>query len=173
MKLRYTALFLCLCLGLCLCLSACGTPFAPPDYRSTAFRATLSWESKGLTVRATLETRLGEQGRAVPVCMTILAPSAVAGAVLTRNEGGVLMTHEGMETYPVSAQSMFRIGELLCSDGALRDIGKDDWEGTAVQYAELLDGDERLVLTREAKTGIPLRVESATLVVTVSEFSAS
>ena len=161
---------LCLCLCLCMSMCLCGCTPALPDHRERSFCATVSFENEGTRVCAEVEGLAEDGGRARLVRVTLSAPSALAGAILTEREDGPILSLEGIETPAVGLSSIWQRCALLCAEGGMREVCDTEWEGRSVRYAEIGEGQGRVCLWRDPETGIPLRVAQGEHVLTVERF---
>ena len=161
---------LCTILCVCLCLCACGALHALPDHRERGFRATVRWVSEGVTVCAELEAALGASGKAVLSRVCLTEPPTLAGAILTADGDRITMTLEGVTAPSAGAASIWQRCALLCAEGVMHEVCDTTWEGLAVRYSEIGEGEGQCGLFRDPKSGAPLRVEQGEHVLTVLRF---
>lgn len=172
MKIRYVRWLCSLCVMVCLLLSACSCmPLRPlSDHRERGFLATVRWESEGVTVCAELDAECQEGERARLCRVTLSMPPALAGAILEECEDGVAMTVEGVRIVSAGAEKIWESCSLLVLDGVMREVCDTEWQGIAVRYSEIGEGENVCGLFRERKTGVPLRLERGERVMVVERF---
>ena len=140
-----------------------------PDYRTEPFRAEIRWDCEGVTVYAEIETMLAD-GVLSLYSLRLLSPPTLAGIELICENGKLVLAREGIRMTAVGAAGWWKSASLLCNAGELRYVCDTEWEGLALEYAEITDGTRVTEVLREPNTGIPKRLAEGENALTVIRF---
>ena len=142
---------------------------ATPDYRERAFRAEVRICQQGMTVYAEVEAeRVGEEIALSHV--RLLFPPSVAGIEIFYEADAPILVRDGLRMPSYGAEGWWEVASLLCAEGTMRYVCNTEFEGLALEYAEIDDGERTVSVFREKGTGIPKRVTDGTRELTVIRF---
>lgn len=166
--LRISVIFLMLTVLLVGCR---GAGPATPDYRASPFRAEVRWESGGISTYAELETAW-ENGALVLSSVRLLAPPSLEGITLRCENGEIVLVRDGLDMTAAGAARWWETASLVCAAGTLSYVCDTEWQGLALEYAEIADGEGVVEVLRERTTGTPVRIACGERVLTVIRFEA-
>ena len=142
-----------------------------PDYREGDFRAEVRIDLGELPVYAEVAAERAEGATYAALReVRLLAPPSLAGIVLTCEDGTVMLSRDGIRTAAAGAVAFWEACVLLCAEGALRSVCDTEWEGLALDYAEITSDTRVVEVYRDPETGIPKRLCEGNTSLTVIRF---
>ena len=130
---------------LCVWLTACGGRVSPlPDPCAEGFCAELIWEQNGVLLRARMTAEPPDEEGERRVGLEFLAPEAMAGLCLTRQNGEICAELGGVTWENVAGEGYFLAADLMLATDGLTYVCDTERGGERLRLAEGRYGGGRL-----------------------------
>lgn len=110
-------------------LTACKAIPTADDTLTGAFIGEVAWESCGTAVKVSIDAENSFEGEKRDVTLRLIEPSELSGAEITRKDGNVSGSFEGIELSKSAASAYLDIVDILLDVGELKYIGESAYEG--------------------------------------------
>ncbi len=166
-----------LCLLLAFFLAGCSDRVTPPrDYLSSPFSAELRWSEEDLTISAELTAAPAvRQGAPWDLCLRFTAPDSFAGICVTRKDGALTLTYEGLTLTGEPYAGLCRGADLLLSGDTLRGLCREELWGLPVLYGRrgAPDTGEFTEVWLDPQTGYPKQLRRGQTTLQILSFQPS